>query len=123
MKFGTVINCMDGRTQLPAINYLCKEFGIEYIDSITEPGPNGILARQDNKVLIDSIMNRINISVNKHKSRLIAVVGHYDCAGNPGPKEQQVEEVNAALDFLAERYPDVELIGLWIDDNWTVHRI
>lgn len=123
MKFGTVINCMDGRTQLPAIDYLRREYKIEYVDSITEPGPNGILAGQENQSLVDSILQRIDISVNKHDSRLLAVVGHYDCAGNPGPKEQQITQVKASLEFLEKHYPHIEKIGLWIDRDWVVHQL
>ncbi len=48
MSFCTTINCMDGRVQLPVIKYLQKHFNVDYVDSITEPGPNLILAKQTN---------------------------------------------------------------------------
>lgn len=41
MKFCTAINCMDGRVQLPVINYLKKHFKVNYVGSITEPGEVG----------------------------------------------------------------------------------
>ena len=44
MTFFTVINCMDGRVQLPVINYLKQKFNVEFIDTITEVGPNKIIA-------------------------------------------------------------------------------
>jgi hypothetical protein len=37
MKFATAINCRDGRTQLPVIEWLKKEYGATYVDMITEP--------------------------------------------------------------------------------------
>ena len=46
MSYCTVINCMDGMVQLPAINYLKERFEVDYVDSITGPGPNLILAQQ-----------------------------------------------------------------------------
>jgi len=41
MIFCTAVNCMDGRVQLPVINYLKERFSANYVDMITEPGPNG----------------------------------------------------------------------------------
>ena len=40
MIFFTTIKCKDGRVQLPVISYLQKRFNVQYVDSITEPGPN-----------------------------------------------------------------------------------
>lgn len=37
---------MDGRVQLPVIKYLQDRFKVQYVDTITEPGPNLILAEQ-----------------------------------------------------------------------------
>jgi predicted site-specific integrase-resolvase len=65
---------MEGRVQLPVINYLCKYFNVEYVDSITELGSNLILAEQKPFKLFQSILNRIKISIEKHKSRGIAIV-------------------------------------------------
>ena len=48
-KFATAINCMDGRTQLPTINWAMKELNVDYVDSITEAGPDKILAEGPKK--------------------------------------------------------------------------
>lgn len=122
-KFGTVINCMDGRTQLPVLEYLKKEYALDYVDSITEAGPNGLLAKGSPQTLITSIRDRIEISLNAHGSTLVAVVGHYDCAGNPGSKEKQVEDVVAAAKNIKGWYPEVKIIGLWVDENWQVFEV
>ena len=42
MSFCTVVNCMDGRVQLPVIRYLQERFEVPYVDSITEVGPSGV---------------------------------------------------------------------------------
>ena len=122
MSFCTVINCMDGRTQLPVNEFLRKEFDVEYVDTITEPGPVRILAEDQSSFLADSILNRIDVSINKHKSIAIAVVTHYDCAGNPVDKEKQFEQLKLAIKFLKEKYPKTELLGLWVDSAWEVTR-
>ena len=123
MSFCTVINCMDGRIQLPVINYLRERFNVDYVDSITEPGPNLILAQQANVNIVESIFNGIKISVNRHGSVGIAVAGHYNCAGNPAPKEEQTVHTLDAVRCIKRRYSDLEIIGLWVDENWKVSEL
>ena len=53
--FATAINCMDGRVQLPVTAFLKKKYGVDYVDVITEPGPNGILAANKDQSIIYSI--------------------------------------------------------------------
>jgi len=120
-KFGTAINCMDGRVQLPVIEYLIKTYNLEYIDSITEPGPVKILA--ENGAEVDSIKRRVNISVEAHGSKIIAVIAHYDCAGNPVPKETQIEQLKFALKTVGTWNYNVPCIGLWVDENWQVEHV
>ena len=62
--FGTAINCMDGMTQKPVIDFVRNRFNVDY-------------------VTLQSIRRRLEISKVKHQSRDIAVVGQHDCAGNP----------------------------------------
>jgi len=89
-KFATAINCMDGRTQMQVNRYLRDFFSVDVVDTVTEPGPDGILASQTDPVLVDSILKRVAISVDQHGSQGIAVVGHHDCAGNPVEKAQHL---------------------------------
>ncbi|MDQ7053130.1 MAG: hypothetical protein Q9P14_09635 [candidate division KSB1 bacterium] len=123
MTFCTAINCMDGRVQLPVIRYLQQRFGVEYVDTITEPGPNRILAERTNAALVQSILTRLNISVEKHGSRGIAVVGHHDCAGNPASREEQVQHIAQAVEFLRGQYAGMEIIGLWANERWQVEEV
>ena len=123
MSFCTVINCMDGRVQLPVIKYLQERFKAEYVDSITEPGPNLILAKQDNINIVESIFDCLKISIEKHGSIGIAVAGHYDCAGNPATKQEQIEHTLDSVKNIKLKYPDIKTIGLWVDENWEVSEI
>ena len=122
-KFATAINCMDGRTQLPVNEWLKKEYDVDYVDVITEPGPNKILAEYTDKTLIESIKRRVDISVNKHHSRVIAIIGHHDCAGNPTDKENQINQIKLAQRNISVWGYNAEVIGLWIDETWQVERI
>ena len=121
MSFCTVLNCMDGRAQLPVINYLKKKFNAEYVDSITEPGINLLLSECE--TLPEQIKNKIDISVNKHLSNSIAVVGHYDCAANKASDEEQKNHIINAARLLKNNYEACNVIGLWVNSNWEVIEI
>ncbi len=121
-KFATVINCMDGRTQLPVETWMMRTFGVDYVDTVTEPGPNGILAKGDQRHT-EIIKEMVEISVKKHGSHCVVIVGHYDCAGNPGPKEMQVDHVKKAMEVVRSWGLDVHLHGVYVDEFWMVHPI
>jgi hypothetical protein len=114
---------MDGRVQLPVIGYLRRRFNVDFVDSITEPGPNIILAKQQPGVLVNSIMERLRISIEKHKSAGLAIVGHHDCAGNPAGKDEQVAHIGNAVEFVRQHYKNIETIGLWVDEKWKVNEL
>jgi len=119
-RFCTAINCVDGRIQLPVISYLTARFGAEYVDLVTEAGPNRILGRQTDGVLCESILYRVRFLIQRHGSVGIAVTGHYDCAGNPaGPREQAADTL-AAVKYLRQCFPQISIIGLWINERWEV---
>ncbi len=120
MKFCTVINCMDGRTQLPVINYLQKRFKVENVDTITEAGPNLILSEQKNQNGIELIFEKLEISISKHQSVGIAIVGHHDCAGNPAPKKEQVGHLHKSIQLIQKQFKNIEIIGLWLDEHWNI---
>ena len=123
MSFCTAINCMDGRIQVPVNEYLRKELFVDYVDTITEAGPVRILAEEQQSALADSILARVDISVNKHKSKAIAIVAHFDCAGNPVEEDVQLEQLESAIEFFNDEYPDVKISGLWVDSDWKVRKI
>ncbi len=123
MIFVTAINCMDGRIQIPVIDWLKKEYKADYVDMITEPGPNKILSENKDQFLIDSIKKRVEISVKKHQSRLIATIGHHDCAGNPVDKELKIKQINTAIKIIKSWEFGVQVIGLWVNENWQVERV
>jgi hypothetical protein len=123
MSFSTVINCMDGRVQRSVLEWMMERFGAPHVDTITAPGPNGILARQHDEMALASILRCVDVSVHKHHTVGIAIVGHYDCAGNPGDEAHQNTDTRAAVRFLRTQYPETPIIGLWVDEAWTVEEI
>ncbi len=121
--FATAINCMDGRVQEPVGNFIKEKLGVAFVDMITEPGPDGILAKIDSYETINSIKKRIDISVQKHGSKHIAVVAHHDCAGNPVDEDTHRSHVRSALQNIRAWYPAVDVFGLWVNENWEVEEL
>lgn len=120
--FATAINCMDGRTQEPIISWAKKTFGVNYVDAITEPGPDKILAKGPD-TLVESIKNRVMISVNKHGSQNVIVVSHHDCAGNPVSKEEHLDQLKKSVDVISSWELGVKIIGVWIGEDWKVNKL
>jgi len=121
-NFATAINCMDGRTQEPTINWAKKEFNVDYVDAITEAGPDKILA-DGSSDLVESIKNRVLISVEKHGSKNIIMIAHHDCAGNPVSKEEHLVHLEKSVETISSWNLGVDIIGVWIDENWKVNKI
>lgn len=120
--FATAINCMDGRTQQPVTEWMKREFGVDYVDAITEPGADKALTTGP-AAQVASIRSRVLISVDGHGSRNIAVVGHHDCAGNPVSKESHLEMTRKAVEVVASWGLSVRVLGLWVDEDWQVEVI
>lgn len=117
-KFATAINCMDGRVQRPVIEYIEEAFSVDYVDMITEPGPNKILSEGKDANIIESLKKKVEISLKKHNSQIIAVAAHYDCAGNPASEDAQKEHLRKAINVITSWGFPVKIIALWLDENF-----
>jgi carbonic anhydrase len=115
--FGTVITCMDGRVQEPVSDWAKENFGVDFVDTITEPGVD----LQLNENLIwqdDKIHSRLEISVKKHGSQNVAVVGHHDCAGNPVNEEKHRQMIKGAAERIRSWGLPIRIVGLWVGEDW-----
>lgn len=123
-RFAACVCCMDGRIQLPLIHFIRDRFGVRYVDIITEPGPIQYLAERKNHSVLETIRKRLHISVDIHGSEVIAVSGHFDCAGNPVAKGRQLRQMAASVKeirswgFTAQR-----IVKLWVDGSWRVRLV
>ncbi|MFH1689784.1 MAG: carbonic anhydrase [Candidatus Eisenbacteria bacterium] len=77
-------------------------------------------AERADAVAVGSIMARVAISTDVHGSKVVAVVAHHDCAGNPADEATQRGQLTRALDFLSQRVPGVLVLGLWVDSERSV---
>ncbi len=113
--FTTVITCMDGRIQLPVMQWIEENYGSMYPDTVTEPGPVRILSESQPGNVLEQIKKRVEISVNVHKSKRIFIVAHDDCAGNPVDKKSQWKQMKKAVETVKNWKFGVELVALWVD--------
>ncbi|SDJ68615.1 carbonic anhydrase [Salimicrobium halophilum] len=119
MSFATAINCMDGRVQLPVIHWMKEKYGVDYIDMITEAGPNKVLLQGSSNQL-EEIKNKVLVSTEKHDSKVIAIAGHHDCAGNPVDRSQKEKEIKRSVELIEEWDLGVTVLGLFVNENWEV---
>jgi len=118
-EFATAINCMDGRAQRPVLEYMQRSFKVDYIDMITEPGPNKVLSEGKNEKIIELLKKKVEISLGKHNSKIIAIVAHYDCAGNPESEFVQKEQLRNAVKVISSwKFPVKKIVALWLDENF-----
>ena len=119
-KFATSVSCMDGRIQIPITIWIKENFSVDYVDTITEPGIDKLVA--DNTDL-ESIKTKVGISINKHESELIVVSGHYDCAGNPVSNEEHITQIKKGIEVISSWNLGVKVVGVWVDDTWKINTV
>jgi hypothetical protein len=114
-QFATALNCIDGRVQLPVNEAVRSEFGVPFVDTITEAGIVRFLSDHTDSPETESILSRIRVSLDCHGSRAIAVAAHSDCAGNPRSDEEQIGQLAQAVRFLQTHFPACTITALWVD--------
>ena len=62
--------------------------------------------------LIDNVLFRVKISVEKHKSNVIAVVGHIDCAAVTETNYEQKQFIQDSVKLIKKWDLGVQVIGL-----------
>lgn len=117
-KRAVCLNCIDGRIQLPVIQWIKDNYGMDYVDMVTEPGIDGLLSDEANS--IDGINRKIGISIEKNDASIIFIAAHHDCRGNPVSEAEHKEQVLLSRDRLKKVFLGVEVEGLWVNSEWNV---
>ena len=118
--FATSISCMDGRIQTPISEWIKENFQVDFVDTITEPGVDKVLVENPDN---ESIKNKVSISINAHKSKLVVVSGHYECAANPISDEEHISQIKKDVEAISSWNLGVEVVGIWVDNSWKVNRL
>lgn len=116
--FATAINCIDGRVQESVIGFIKRKFTVDHVDLVTESGPDKILSENKQTDIVESIKNRVVISLEKHQSKTIVVVGHYDCAANPGDAGEHRKQIKEAVETIKSWNFEVSIYGIWVGRDW-----
>jgi len=114
-SFATSLSCIDGRVQLPMINWIKKKYLVDYVDTITAPGIDKVISDND----VESIKKSVMISVSNHKSSHIVISGHFGCAGNPVSDEEHFAQIKKSVEIVNSWNLNVNVIGVWIDENFV----
>lgn len=122
-RFGTAINCIDGRIQEPVIDFMKEKYDIDGVDMVTFPGVDGIISSSENSDEIALLRNAVSISIEKHHSRIIAVVGHFDCAGNPGNREHHYTHVRSAVHEVTSWNFPAQVFGLYVNEKQQIEEV
>ncbi len=119
--FATVINCMDGRVQDPVNTWMKTETHADFIDVITEAGPDALMASTSTASRL--ILKRILVSRDLHQSKNMALVAHHDCAGNPVSQKKHVDQLLQSAKIMATWHLGMTIYLLWVNKNWEVELI
>ena len=120
-NFGTAINCIDGRAQGPVSQWVKDNKGIDYVDTVTEPGADKALL--DNPDRIEQLRVKVNISIKAHGSTVIAIAGHHDCAGNPVSESEHKDQIKKSVEIIKSWDFPVEVFGLWVNPQWEIEQV
>lgn len=129
--FFTTVGCMDGRVQEPVAEFGQKKFSARFPDTITEAGLVGRLEQEkQDQILLDSIKNKLYISLKKHHSKGIVVHGHQECAGNPVEDERHKDDIRKSVQKIKSLInSSIPVVGVFVkrsssDPNiWEVEEI
>jgi len=93
-----------------------RKFGADYPDTITEAGLVGRLAEDEqNQGLLDSIKNKLSISLEKHHSKGIIVHGHQECTGNPVSDDEQKDDIRKSVQKIQSVInSSVPVVGVFV---------
>ena len=119
-KFATSISCMDGRIQIPINDWIKKNYSVDYVDTITEPG---VEKKITENIDVEQIKSKAEISIYKHKSDVIVVSGHHECAGNPVSKEEHLAQIKNSIGVIESWKFPAKVLGVWVNDQWEIEQI
>jgi len=122
-RFGTAINCIDGRTQEPVIDFMKQKYNIDGVDMVTFPGVDGVISNRENSNKMAIIRNAVSISIEKHLSGIIAIVGHFDCAGNPGNREHHYADIQKTVNEVSSWSFHAQVVGLYVNDKKQIEEV
>jgi hypothetical protein len=106
--------------QRPVVDYLRRQYGVDYVDLITEPGPERAMTDPARTEIQAAIRRNASFSVAGHDAELIAVTAHDDCLGNDADSTTRLAQLRAARQVVTGWDLGVEVIALWVHMDGNV---
>jgi len=110
---------MDGRVQIPVIEWIRAETGAEHVDMITEPGVDGVVANDTHD--ISQLVSKIKLSIEANNASAVFIAGHHDCKGNPVDDETHKIHIKASVERIKKEIAGPPVRGLWVDQDWNTN--
>lgn len=122
-SFATVITCIDGRIQESAAKWAKKEFEVEFVDMITWPGAECVLAGTGDEII--ALRKNINKRLTNHASPFIIIAGHDHCTYNNVLKDEKVKQLQTAIKVVQSwKLEGVKSVrGIYIEERWIPEEI
>ena len=117
--FATAVACIDGRIQTPVAEWMKNYLAVEWVDMITEPGADRVMAMGPLGAL-DAIKNKVRLSIKVHQSQGVGIAAHHDCLANPVSPKEHLSYVEQAVARMASWGLHVRVVGLWVNERWEV---
>lgn len=114
-SFGVALTCIDGRISQIVQQQLREEWGVDFVDVVTLPGPEAALPELPEQ---HAVWDALRISVKRHGSTRAAVVAHTDCAANAVELDTRREQVRAAVFEVRDVLTRTDVTG-WLVDTST----
>jgi hypothetical protein len=114
-RFATAINCIDGRVQVPVLDWIKFHLNVDFVDLITEPGPDKALI-SGSETTYNSIYKKATLSIKTLGSQSISIVAHDDCRANPITKEKHIEMILECVEIMKKWRVGVRILGLWVNE-------
>lgn len=126
--FGCALDCGDGRSQGPSRKWQKHRFGVTAVDKITVAGLVNQLANKD-PLTMAFVERELRTYLTKHKSKVVTISAHDDCAGNRTRKKKQLKQLRRARKIINNMILsfnlgwEVEVFLLWVNGHWLPEEI
>jgi len=104
---------MDGRIQHSVVDWARSQFGVDYVDMVTVPGPDRVLAHD----LLGRLRLATDVALSRraHGSHQLVVASHTDCSGNSVSDDEHEQMVREGISWLATLLPEMTIVGIHVD--------
>jgi hypothetical protein len=106
-----MLTCIDGRIHRALDDWARDRLAVDYVDTITEPGPDSQVVAMDDAALT-GLVAKVRVSQRAHGSDVLVIAAHSDCAGNPVSDHAHRAHLHRAAARLATRLPGTRIVAV-----------